>query len=51
MAEIAAQDGDPWRLPLERARGKIGDDVGANAGARAFGANDHAAAAAPGARR
>lgn len=26
QAEIAAQSGDPWRLPLERVRGKIGDD-------------------------
>jgi hypothetical protein len=24
--EIAAKNGDPWRLPLERARGNIGDD-------------------------
>ena len=26
QAEMAAQNGDPWRLPLERVRGKIGDD-------------------------
>ena len=25
-AEIAVQNVDPWRLPLERVRGKIGDD-------------------------
>jgi hypothetical protein len=25
-AEIAARNGDPWRLPLERVRGKVGDD-------------------------
>ena len=25
-AEIAARDADPWRLPLERLHGKIGDD-------------------------
>lgn len=25
-AELAAQDVDPWRLPLERVRGTIGDD-------------------------
>ena len=25
-AEIAAQNVDQWRLPLERVRGKIGDD-------------------------
>jgi hypothetical protein len=25
-AERAARDADPWRLPLERAHGKIGDD-------------------------
>lgn len=25
-AELAAQKGDPWRLPLERLHGKIGDD-------------------------
>jgi hypothetical protein len=24
--KTAAQDSDPWRLPLERLRGKIGDD-------------------------
>jgi hypothetical protein len=24
--EIAAQNGDPWRLTLERVRGNIGDD-------------------------
>ena len=24
--ELAAQDADPWRLPLERVRGQIGDD-------------------------
>jgi hypothetical protein len=24
--KIAAQDGDPWRLRLERVRGQIGDD-------------------------
>jgi hypothetical protein len=26
QAERAAPNGDPWRLPLERVRGKIGDD-------------------------
>ena len=26
QAEMAAPCGDPWRLPLERVRGKIGDD-------------------------
>ena len=26
QAEIAARDADPWRLPLERLRGKVGDD-------------------------
>jgi hypothetical protein len=26
QAEAIAQDGDPWRLPLERVHGKIGDD-------------------------
>jgi hypothetical protein len=25
-AERAARDADPWRLPLERVHGKIGDD-------------------------
>ena len=25
-AELAARDTDPWRPPLERLRGKIGDD-------------------------
>ena len=25
-AELVARDADPWRLPLERLRGKIGDD-------------------------
>jgi hypothetical protein len=25
-AEMAARNVDPWRLPLERVRGKIGDD-------------------------
>jgi len=25
-AELAARDADPWRLPLERLRGKVGDD-------------------------
>jgi hypothetical protein len=25
-AELAARDTDPWRLPLERLHGKIGDD-------------------------
>jgi len=25
-AELASRDGDPWRLPLERVRGQIGDD-------------------------
>jgi hypothetical protein len=25
-AELDAQNGDPWRLPLERLHGKIGDD-------------------------
>src|SRR5665213_354544 len=25
-AEIAARNGDAWRLPLERVRGKVGDD-------------------------
>jgi len=25
-AELAARDTDPWRLPLERLRGKVGDD-------------------------
>ena len=25
-AKLAEQNGDPWRLPLERVRGKIGDD-------------------------
>ena len=25
-AKLAAQKADPWRLPLERAHGKIGDD-------------------------
>jgi len=25
-AELAARDADPWRLPLERVRGKVGDD-------------------------
>ncbi len=25
-AKIAARDADPWRLPLERVHGKIGDD-------------------------
>jgi hypothetical protein len=25
-AEMAARDADPWRLPLERLKGKIGDD-------------------------
>ena len=24
--KLAAQDGDPWRLRLERVRGKVGDD-------------------------
>lgn len=24
--KLAAQNGDPWRLPLERVRGRIGDD-------------------------
>ena len=24
--KLAAQNGDPWRLPLERVHGKIGDD-------------------------
>ena len=26
QAEVIAQNADPWRLPLERVRGKIGDD-------------------------
>jgi hypothetical protein len=26
QAEITARDADPWRLPLERLHGKIGDD-------------------------
>lgn len=26
QAELAAQTSDPWRLPLERVHGKIGDD-------------------------
>ena len=26
QAELAARDTDPWRLPLERLRGKVGDD-------------------------
>jgi hypothetical protein len=26
QAEIASRNIDPWRLPLERVRGKIGDD-------------------------
>jgi hypothetical protein len=26
QAEIASRNIDPWRLPLERLRGKIGDD-------------------------
>ena len=26
QAEISARDPDPWRLPLERVHGKIGDD-------------------------
>jgi hypothetical protein len=26
QAEIAARDADSWRLPLERLRGKVGDD-------------------------
>ena len=26
QAKLAAQDADPWRLPLERLHGKIGDD-------------------------
>lgn len=26
LAEVAAHDGDLWRLPLERLHGKIGDD-------------------------
>jgi hypothetical protein len=25
-AEVIARDADPWRLPLERVHGKIGDD-------------------------
>ena len=25
-AELAARNADPWRLPLERVHGKIGDD-------------------------
>src|SRR6516165_8598024 len=25
-AELAARDADPWRLQLERLRGKVGDD-------------------------
>ena len=25
-AEMAAHNGDPWRLPLERVRGQVGDD-------------------------
>jgi hypothetical protein len=25
-AEVIARDADPWRLPLERLRGQIGDD-------------------------
>ena len=25
-AEMAARNVDPWRLPLERVRGKVGDD-------------------------
>jgi len=25
-AEVAGRDADPWRLPLERVRGQIGDD-------------------------
>jgi len=25
-AEVVARNADPWRLPLERLRGKIGDD-------------------------
>ncbi len=26
QAQLAAQRADPWRLPLERVRGQIGDD-------------------------
>jgi hypothetical protein len=26
QADLAAQNGDPWRLPLERLHGQIGDD-------------------------
>ena len=26
QAKLAAQDADPWRLPLERLHGQIGDD-------------------------
>ena len=26
QAEMAARNADPWRLPLERLRGKVGDD-------------------------
>jgi hypothetical protein len=26
QAELAARNADPWRLPLERLHGKIGDD-------------------------
>jgi hypothetical protein len=26
VVKAAAQNGDPWRLPLERLHGKIGDD-------------------------
>ena len=26
QADLAAQNADPWRLPLERLQGKIGDD-------------------------
>jgi hypothetical protein len=25
-AEVVTRDADPWRLPLERVRGKTGDD-------------------------
>ncbi len=25
-AEVAARNGDPWRPPLERVRGRVGDD-------------------------
>jgi hypothetical protein len=26
QAEMAARDAEPWRLPLERLRGRVGDD-------------------------